>query len=108
MTEQAQRLKLRAAEWMLVVYFAYVAVLSAWRASSPDLRAGGLWVLLAAGLTLLLVARAEAYFPAAISRFRDFLPLGLTLAAFEEMNLFAPRHFEGRLEIGRASCRERV
>ena len=45
-----------------------------------------------------MIARAETYFAVPISRFRDFLPLGLTLAAFEEMNVFAPPHFDGLLE----------
>jgi membrane-associated phospholipid phosphatase len=94
-----QGLKLRASEWMLVGYFAYVAVLSACWRSNPGLSSGAFGILAAVGLMLLLVAQAEAYFPAAISHFRDFLPLGLTLAAFEEMNLFAPRQFDRRLEL---------
>lgn len=85
---------------MLVCYFAYVAVLSACWNGGPSLDDGALRILGGAGLMLLLVAQAQAYFPTAISRFRDFLPLGLTLAAFEEMNRFAPRHFDGRLEQG--------
>jgi membrane-associated phospholipid phosphatase len=93
-----QRLKLRASEWMLVGYFAYVAVLSVCWRSNPGLSGGAFGILAAVGLMLLLVAQAEAYFQAAISRFRDFLPLGLTLAAFEEMDLFASRRFDGRLE----------
>jgi len=98
LTGRAQRLKLRTSEWMLLCYFAYVALLSACWKRSSGLSGGALWILIAAVLTLLLLARVQAYFPVAISRFRDFLPLGLTLVAFEEMNRFAPRHFDGRLE----------
>lgn len=83
---------------MLVCYFAGVEVLLAFWKGRPSLSDGALWILVAAGLTLLLVARAEVYFPVAISRVRDFLPLGFTLLAFEEMNLFASRQFDRRLE----------
>jgi membrane-associated phospholipid phosphatase len=98
--EAAQWLNLRASERMLICYFAYVAVFAVWWKGGLSLSDPALWILVAAGLMLLLVARAEAYFPAAISRFRDFLPLGLTLVAFEEMNLFASRQFDRHLEQG--------
>lgn len=98
MKQQAQRPRLRASEWLLLCYFAYVAVLwAAWRnRTHQDLRP--LWILLAVSILLLIVARTETYFGVPISYFRDFLPLGLTLVAFEEMNLFATRHFDSRLE----------
>ena len=80
------------------MYFAYVAVLSAFWKNSPHLGAQPFWILTAVAFGLLLLAAAETLFPVAISRFRDFLPLGLTLLAFEEMSLFAPPRFDHRLE----------
>jgi membrane-associated phospholipid phosphatase len=91
-------MKLRSSEWLLLCYFVYAAVLSAWWARWPSVGGRALWIFLAVGLLLVLVAAVEIQFPVAISRFRDFLPLGLTLVAFEEMRLFAPPYFNGRLE----------
>jgi membrane-associated phospholipid phosphatase len=85
---------------MLMGYFAYLTVLSACRTGGPNSPFRAVWILAAVGLALLLITGAETYFPRAISRFRDFLPLGLTLVAFEELNLFVPRQFDGRLEQG--------
>lgn len=93
-------MKLRASERILVCYFGYVVLVAAWLPGRPNLKQQPLWIFAAAALALLLVARAGAFLPVAISRFRDFLPLGLTLVAFEEMNLFAPGHFDGQLERG--------
>lgn len=64
----------------------------------PDLKHQPIWIFLAVAVFLYVVARAEIYLPVAVSRFRDFLPLGLTLLAFEEMNLFQAPAFGGRLE----------
>ncbi|MBV9759944.1 MAG: phosphatase PAP2 family protein [Acidobacteriaceae bacterium] len=91
---------LRPSERLLLWYFIYAAVLPGVWKESPSPARGAFSVLAAVGVLLFLVARAEAYRPAIISRVRDFLPLGLTLAAFEEMTLFAPRTFAGRLEGG--------
>jgi membrane-associated phospholipid phosphatase len=98
--EPNRALRLRAPEWLFLAYFIYAAVLPLALHDRPNLRHQPIWVLLAVALVLMMIARAEAYFPVAISCFRDFLPLGLTLVSFEEMNLFAPQHFDGRLEQG--------
>jgi membrane-associated phospholipid phosphatase len=83
---------------MLVGYFAYVAVLSSVIHDRPNLRHQPLWVLAGIGVGLFVVAGLENYFPRAISYFRDFLPLGLTLLGFEEMTLFTPARYDGHLE----------
>lgn len=89
---------LRPPERLLLSYFAYVAVLAGFCTKSLNLTHQAFWVLAAVGISLLALTRAEYFFPAPVSRFRDFLPLGLTLLAFEEMNLFAPPQFHPRLE----------
>jgi membrane-associated phospholipid phosphatase len=83
---------------MLVGYFTYVAVVSSFIRDRPDLGHQPRWLLWGVLAGLLLLAWMERYFPVAVSRFRDFLPLGLTLVAFEEMTIFAPSHYDGHLE----------
>jgi membrane-associated phospholipid phosphatase len=98
LSKETQRLKLRASEWMLVGYFGYVALLSVFFHDRPNLKHQPLWLLAGTITGLLLLERMEGYLPVAVSRFRDFLPLGLTLVAFEEMTLFAPRRYDAHLE----------
>lgn len=98
MTQYSGAGQLRSSEWLLLCYFAYAAALFAILRGASGLTYWPVLVLLMVALLLFAVARLETYFPVATSRFRDFLPLGLTLAAFEEMTLFRPHHFYGRLE----------
>ena len=79
--------RLRSSEWLLLAYFVYVALISAffispWR---PFLVAAVVAVL------VLRLARSESWF-------RDLAPLLLTLAAFREMNWFTPAVQDHRLE----------
>lgn len=99
MSEPARAGKLRASEWLCLAYFAYAEVLSFLLHDRPELRHQPLWVLLFVAVLLIVVAQAEKRLPLAVSRFRDFLPLGLTLLAFEEMNAFAKPGSDGRLEL---------
>jgi membrane-associated phospholipid phosphatase len=75
-----------------------MAVLSWLLPDRPYLGNRPFWVLLNVFVVLSLVARAERRWPDPVSRFRDFLPLGLTLVAFEELQFFAPRWFDMRHE----------
>lgn len=83
---------------MLVAYFGYVAVLSRVINHRPNLQHQPLWILWGVLGGLIFVAHLETYLPLSISYFRDFLPLGLTLLAFEEMTLFRPARYDGHLE----------
>jgi membrane-associated phospholipid phosphatase len=79
--------KLRSSEWLLLVYFVYVALISAffispWR---PFL------VAVAVAALLLRLARSESWF-------RDLSPLLLMLIAFREMDWFTPAVRDHRLE----------
>ncbi len=98
MSELKPLAALRRSEWLCLAYFAYAAVLSGVLRNRPDLGHQPIWIFAAVAVFLSAVARAETYLPGAISRFRDFLPLGLTLLAFEEMNLFRSAAFGGHLE----------
>jgi len=79
--------RLRSSEWLLLAYFAYVALISPFFISP--------WKPLALaavmGATLIVLARRE-------SLLRDISPLILTLIAFREMNWFTPPVHDHRLE----------
>ena len=84
---------------MLVGYFCYVAAIAPWFRDRPDLRYQPVAVLCMVFILLLLVAAAsETGFAKAVGVIRDWLPLGLTLVAFREMELFLPPRFEHQFE----------
>lgn len=78
---------LRYSEWLVVAYFAYVAV------AGTGFGIGiGPWALAAAiTAAILILARGK-------SLARDLAPLVYTLAAYREMNWFTPRARDYRLE----------
>jgi membrane-associated phospholipid phosphatase len=91
-------MKLRSAEWLLTVYFAYVAAIA------PKFPLESKWLpLLVAGLvcTLFLVlAYGESHEnPEIFSIARDWIPIGLVLVAYREMDWFSalPRNFQFEL-----------
>jgi membrane-associated phospholipid phosphatase len=79
--------RLRSSEWLLLAYFAYVAIISAffispWRP----------WVVAAAATVLVFrLARSESWY-------RDLAPLLLMLMAFREMDWFTPAVRDHHLE----------
>lgn len=79
--------RLRSSEWLLLAYFAYVALIapifiSPWKP----------WILAALVAALVFwLARSESWA-------RDLAPLLLTLAAFEEMDWFTPAVRDHHLE----------
>jgi len=79
--------RLRSSEWLLLAYFAYVALISPffispWRP---------LALAVAIGVVLLVLARRKSWL-------RDVFPLILTLIAFREMNWFTPPVHHHHLE----------
>jgi membrane-associated phospholipid phosphatase len=79
--------RLRSSEWLLLAYFAYVALISPFFFSiwKP-------WIV-ATGVTVLLFRLARG-----ASWFRDLAPLLLMLIAFREMDWFTPAIRNHRLE----------
>ena len=79
--------RLRSSEWLLLAYFAYVALISSFFISP--------WrpVLIGAAVTVLVLrlARSESWY-------RDLAPLLLMLIAFREMDWFTPGIRDRRLE----------
>ena len=79
--------RLRSSEWLLLAYFAYVAILSLF--FIPTWKP---WILAAAVTALVLrLARKKSWI-------RDLAPLLFTLAAFREMNWFTPAVHDYHLE----------
>lgn len=98
--ETSRRLKLRATEQVLIAFFAYVALLSVWFPKRPLLGAQP-WLFLLAAVTAIFCLAALQPRPRiafAVSFLRDLLPFVLTLAAFQEMELFRPFHFHHHYE----------
>jgi membrane-associated phospholipid phosphatase len=80
---------LRSSEWLLIGYFAYVAVIA-----GPKLPA-----LVAAGVILLLAYGESHGNRELFSIARDWLPLALTLMAYREMDWFTPAAPDHHLEF---------
>ncbi len=89
----------RGSEWLLVFYFAFLAAIAPWLQARPSLGAKplvqGLVVFTIIGVVALLEPRIPGY---AISWFRDWLPIGLLLVAFRELDWFTPANYPGRFE----------
>jgi len=79
--------RLRSSEWLLLAYFAYVALVSPFFISPWK----PLIVAMAVAALLITLARKESWI-------RDLVPLPLTLAAFEEMDWFTPAVRDHHLE----------
>jgi membrane-associated phospholipid phosphatase len=79
--------RLRSSEWVLLAYFAYVALISPFFVSPWR----PLALAVAIGAVLLVLARRESWL-------RDVFPLILTLIAFREMNWFTPPVHHHELE----------
>lgn len=85
----------RSSDWVLIAYFVYAGALAPFFPVRPELRAVA--AVLAVGAPLLLFGLARWNHPAAqISR--DWVPLGLTLLAYREMDWFTPPYQDHHLE----------
>lgn len=94
-----QQLGLRKSEWVCIAFFCYIVGLSLFFRDRPHLHFQPLWIVLAVFAFLLMLARLEAGRGAKIiNHFRDWLPTALTLTAFQEMELFLPKHYPHHYE----------
>jgi membrane-associated phospholipid phosphatase len=92
-------LQLRASEWVLIGFFAYIVVISPFFPERPNLGLQPLFILIGVLAFLLLLAYLEqARLLQPIGIVRDFVPLGMTLLAFREMELFLPLQYDYRFE----------
>jgi membrane-associated phospholipid phosphatase len=93
----AQGLRLRSAEWLLVIYFGYVAVI----APRFPLEQQAVWRPFLAELLVCVLFLALAYGESRdhaelFSMIRDWVPVALLLLAYREMDWFSslPRNFD--------------
>lgn len=93
------KVRLRASEWILLAFFAYIAALVPFFRDRPRLGFQPFVVLLFIALLLCSLALAErTRYAAAISMIRDWIPMALTLCAFREMELFVPQVYDSGYE----------
>jgi membrane-associated phospholipid phosphatase len=87
-------MRLRAAEWLLIVYFVYVAALCFFFPGRPHLGYKPFYVLeLAAPLIVALAWSDHNSGRPVFSVLRDWMPLAFTLVAFREMDWFTPLRY---------------
>ena len=80
-------------------FFAYLVAISPWFTERPDLHHQPIELLVGvAALIALLVALQRTRISKVMDCIRDWIPLGLTLAAFRSMELFIPAHFTHHFE----------
>ncbi len=90
---------LRTSEWLCIAFFCYVACLPPFFADRPQLRFQPLVIALAVFTLLFTLAYVErGKWAQAVSHARDWLPIFLALAAFQEMELFLPKSFPHHYE----------
>jgi membrane-associated phospholipid phosphatase len=91
----------RNSEWVLIGYFVYVAVLPPFFPDRPHLHFQPALIAIAVFAVHLALAWGErTRFGPAVGRLRDWMPILLTLLAFQEMEIFLPRRFDHRFEDG--------
>ena len=91
---------LRPYEWILAIYFSYVAAISPWFHLLPWVAYRPALLGVAAIVLLFLLAHAESREEGLVfSMTRDWLPQLLTLFAYREMNWFTPLRRDYHLEM---------
>jgi membrane-associated phospholipid phosphatase len=89
----------RRSEWVLIGYFVYVALLPPFFPDRPHLHFQPASIALAVFALHLSLAWGETTrFSVAVERLRDWMPILLTLLAFQEMEIFLPRRFDHHFE----------
>lgn len=86
-------MRLRPSEWLLIIYFAYVAALCFFFPERPYLGYKPLYTLAIAGLLIVVIAAAGRSPHSIFNKIRDWTPLAFTLVAFREMDWFTPMRY---------------
>ncbi len=91
--------RFRISEWLLITFFAYIVLITPYFRDRPNLQLHPVVILICTYALVALFAYGDGkQIAPAISYVRDWLPLGLTLVAFREMELFMPKRFDYHLE----------
>ncbi|MBV8811887.1 MAG: phosphatase PAP2 family protein [Acidobacteriaceae bacterium] len=92
-------LRLRSSEWLLIGFFAYIALLIPFFPDRPSLKFQPVLILCAVfALCCTLSGAHTRQVSGAIQFLRDWLPIGILFGAFREMELFLPRRFDHSYE----------
>ncbi|MBV8552905.1 MAG: phosphatase PAP2 family protein [Acidobacteriaceae bacterium] len=95
----AAGLRFRRSEWILLGFFVYVAILVPFFPDRGNLGYQPLIIASGAFGVFWCFSFAERHnLIAKVSEIRDWIPLGLILVAFREMELFLPRQYNTRYE----------
>ena len=91
---------LRSSEWLLAVYFAYVAAISPAFPLQPRVTLLPFAIAALVSALFVVLAHAEKYgHREFFSITRDWVPVGLTLVAYREMDWFSPATRDYHLEL---------
>ena len=91
---------MRRSEWILLGFFAYLALLEPFFQDRPLLHGQPVAILLAVSAVLFILAAVESTrFWQWTSMVRDWIPMVLTLVAFREMEFFLAPDYNLQLEI---------
>jgi membrane-associated phospholipid phosphatase len=92
---------IRGSEWLLLIYFSFMAAVAPWFQSRPSLGVKpflqAIVIFCIIGSVAWLQPRIPGYL---VSWFRDWLPAGLLLVAFRELDWFTPASYPNRFEPG--------
>lgn len=89
----------RTSDWVLIAYFVYVACLPPFFPDRPHLHFQPFLIAVAVfALELVLAWGAQTRWGSAVGMIRDWMPILLTLVAFQEMEIFLPRRFDHHFE----------
>jgi len=92
--------RLRSSEWLLIAYFCYVAAISLAFPLLPSVAKLPFLVAIVVPLLLVALALSETHIHyEGFSVARDWVPLGLTLVAYREMDWFSPLVRDRHLEL---------
>ena len=91
---------LRSSEWLLIVYFGYVALISPAFPLQPRVALLPFALVLLVSALFVVLAYAEAHgHRKFFSITRDWVPVALTLVAYREMDWFSPAARDYHLEL---------
>jgi membrane-associated phospholipid phosphatase len=91
----------RSSDWVLIGYFVYVACLPPFFPDRPHVHFQPFLIAVAVfAVHLALAWGAQTRWGTAIGIVRDWIPILLTLLAFQEMEIFLPRKFDHHFENG--------
>ena len=90
-------MKLRATEWVILSYFLYIAVITPGFLHRPTLGFQPFLLLVCVSVGFFCLNKITVRINA-IEHFRNFLPVGLMLLAFRELDWFSPVTFDSHYE----------